>query len=59
MDAAGIIAFWGSDDGAQSPAPQYSPASDEEQGEANHPELWLKFAEGVGCKRSECKKQEL
>lgn len=32
---------------------------DEEQGEENHPELWLKFAEGVGCKRSECKKQEL
>lgn len=32
---------------------------DEEQGKENHPELWMKFAEGLGCKREECKKQEL
>jgi len=32
---------------------------DEEQGEENHPELWLRFAEGLGCTREECKKQEL
>ncbi|PCJ24532.1 MAG: pyrroloquinoline quinone biosynthesis protein PqqC [Rickettsiales bacterium] len=32
---------------------------DEEQGEENHPELWLKFAEGLGCKREDCKTQEL
>ena len=24
---------------------------DEERGEDNHPELWLRFAEGIGCKR--------
>jgi pyrroloquinoline-quinone synthase len=28
---------------------------DEEQGENNHPELWLRFAEGVGVLRSEIK----
>jgi pyrroloquinoline-quinone synthase len=27
----------------------------EEQGEANHPELWLRFAEGVGADRAEVK----
>ncbi len=32
---------------------------DEEQGEENHPELWLKFAEGLGCTREECKTQDL
>src|SRR5207245_8767753 len=26
---------------------------DEEHGEANHPELWLRFAEGVGVDRDE------
>ena len=28
---------------------------DEEQGEDNHPELWLRFAEGFGVKRGEIK----
>ena len=32
---------------------------DEEQGEENHPELWMKFAEGLGCSREECKTQSL
>ncbi len=32
---------------------------DEEQGEENHPELWLKFAEGLGCSREDCSVQEL
>lgn len=26
---------------------------DEERGEENHPELWLRFAEGIGCKRED------
>jgi pyrroloquinoline-quinone synthase len=26
---------------------------EEEQGEENHPELWLRFSEGVGCSREE------
>jgi pyrroloquinoline-quinone synthase len=26
---------------------------EEEQGQENHPELWLRFAEGVGCSRNE------
>ena len=26
---------------------------DEERGRENHPELWLRFAEGIGCKRSD------
>ncbi len=26
---------------------------EEEQGEKNHPELWLRFAEGLGCSRKE------
>src|SRR5919197_5483420 len=26
---------------------------DEERGEENHPELWLRFAEGIGAARSE------
>ncbi|NRB11274.1 MAG: CADD family putative folate metabolism protein [Rickettsiaceae bacterium] len=29
---------------------------EEEQGEENHPELWLRFAEGIGCSRKECQK---
>ena len=32
---------------------------DEEQGEENHPELWMRFAEGMGASREECKTQEL
>ena len=32
---------------------------DEEQGSNNHPELWLRFAEGVGCNREDCHTQEL
>lgn len=32
---------------------------DEEQGENNHPELWLQFAEGLGCSRDDCHTQEL
>lgn len=32
---------------------------DEEQGEENHPELWMRFAEGMGATREECKTQEL
>lgn len=28
--------------------------NDEEQGEENHPELWLRFVEGIGVKREEC-----
>ena len=27
--------------------------SDEERGDENHPELWLRFAEGLGCRREE------
>ena len=27
---------------------------EEEKGEENHPELWLRFAEGLGVKRQEC-----
>ena len=27
--------------------------NEEEQGEENHPELWLRFAEGVGCSRQD------
>ncbi|HEX9775449.1 MAG TPA: CADD family putative folate metabolism protein [Actinomycetota bacterium] len=27
--------------------------NDEEAGEDNHPELWLRFAEGIGCDRDE------
>lgn len=26
---------------------------DEERGSENHPELWLRFAEGIGCKRED------
>ena len=26
---------------------------DEERGEENHPELWLRFAEGIGCRRED------
>src|SRR5205814_2176942 len=29
--------------------------AEEEQGEVNHPELWLRFAESVGAERSESK----
>jgi pyrroloquinoline-quinone synthase len=32
---------------------------EEEQGEENHPELWLRFAEGFGAKREEVKNVEL
>jgi len=32
---------------------------DEEQGDENHPELWMRFAEGLGCNREECRTQEL
>jgi pyrroloquinoline-quinone synthase len=32
---------------------------DEEQGIDNHPELWMKFAEGLGCSREDCRTQEL
>ncbi len=27
--------------------------NDEERGEENHPELWLRFAEGIGCSRDD------
>lgn len=29
---------------------------EEEQGEENHPELWLRFAEGLGVSRQECQR---
>jgi pyrroloquinoline-quinone synthase len=29
---------------------------EEEQGEENHPELWMRFAEGIGCERKEVEK---
>lgn len=32
---------------------------DEEQGERNHPELWLRFAEAVGCTREEVRDARL
>lgn len=32
---------------------------EEEQGEENHPELWLRFAEGLGAKREEVKSAKL
>ena len=32
---------------------------DEEQGVHNHPELWMQFAEGLGCSREDCQTQEL
>ena len=32
---------------------------DEEQGNENHPELWMRFAEGLGCTRDECQVQSL
>ena len=32
---------------------------DEEQGVDNHPELWMQFAEGLGCSREDCQTQEL
>ncbi len=32
---------------------------DEEEGEENHPELWLRFAEGLGIARSEVAETEL
>jgi pyrroloquinoline-quinone synthase len=32
---------------------------DEEQGAENHPELWMQFAEGLGCSRENCRTQEL
>ena len=32
---------------------------DEEQGEENHPELWLRFAEGLGASRDEVESAEL
>lgn len=32
---------------------------EEERGEDNHPELWLRFAEGLGVTRDEVKKAEL
>lgn len=33
--------------------------TEEEKGEENHPELWLRFAEGLGCHRDEAKKETL
>ena len=32
---------------------------DEERGEENHPELWLRFAEGMGKKRKDVKMQKV
>ena len=31
---------------------------DEEQGEKNHPELWMRFAEGLGCDRAQIQVME-
>lgn len=33
--------------------------NDEEQGEENHPELWMRFAEELGCDRQEVQETEL